>query len=189
MILKQDYTDEFSSNTEMEFLQNMRNDSEHDMNKTLEKLHLKYCGFIPLCSADNAHQEPEVTSNFQTPCCVRCSCLPDCVQKENCCPDFIKARNIDFIPTWSNDSISVVSNKSENKTDKDVLLLKPNDNTNNMNATSVEKPTRNEIDDIEIVCVRPQVSQQSSYEPPHDKTNKMTVRPAKTQISLGIRPD
>ena len=27
-----------------------------------------------------------------------------------------------------------------------------------------------------------------SYESPHDKTNKMTVRPAKTQISLGIRP-
>ena len=26
------------------------------------------------------------------------------------------------------------------------------------------------------------------YEPPHDKTNKMTLRPAKTQISLGIRP-
>ena len=26
------------------------------------------------------------------------------------------------------------------------------------------------------------------YEPRHDKTNKMTVRPAKTQISLGIRP-
>ena len=25
-------------------------------------------------------------------------------------------------------------------------------------------------------------------EPPHDKTNKMTVRPAKTQIILGIRP-
>ena len=25
-------------------------------------------------------------------------------------------------------------------------------------------------------------------EPPHDKTNKMTVRPAKTQISLGICP-
>ena len=25
-------------------------------------------------------------------------------------------------------------------------------------------------------------------EPPHDKTNKMTVRPAKTQISLGILP-
>ena len=25
-------------------------------------------------------------------------------------------------------------------------------------------------------------------EPPHDKTNKMTVRPAKTQISLGIHP-
>ena len=24
-------------------------------------------------------------------------------------------------------------------------------------------------------------------EPPHDKTNNMTVRPAKTQISLGIR--
>ena len=28
----------------------------------------------------------------------------------------------------------------------------------------------------------------SVYEPWHDKTNKMSVRPAKTQISLGIRP-
>ena len=28
----------------------------------------------------------------------------------------------------------------------------------------------------------------SSFEPRHDKTNKMSVRPAKTQISLGIRP-
>ena len=27
-----------------------------------------------------------------------------------------------------------------------------------------------------------------SSEPPHEKTNKMTVRPAKTPISLGIRP-
>ena len=26
------------------------------------------------------------------------------------------------------------------------------------------------------------------YEPPHDKTNKMTVRPATTQISLRVRP-
>ena len=26
------------------------------------------------------------------------------------------------------------------------------------------------------------------YEPPHDKTNKMTMRPANTQISLGICP-
>ena len=26
------------------------------------------------------------------------------------------------------------------------------------------------------------------FEPPHDKTNKMNVRPAKTQIRLGIRP-
>ena len=26
------------------------------------------------------------------------------------------------------------------------------------------------------------------YEPPHDKTKKVTVHPAKTQISLGIRP-
>ena len=31
-------------------------------------------------------------------------------------------------------------------------------------------------------------SQNKTEEPRHDKTNKMTVRPAKTQISLGIRP-
>ena len=28
----------------------------------------------------------------------------------------------------------------------------------------------------------------NTFEPPHAKTNKMTVRVAKTQISLGIRP-
>ena len=27
-----------------------------------------------------------------------------------------------------------------------------------------------------------------TYDPVHDKTNKMTVRPVKTQINLGIRP-
>ena len=32
------------------------------------------------------------------------------------------------------------------------------------------------------------VPARSAYEPRHDKTNKMSVRPAKTQISLGIRP-
>ena len=30
--------------------------------------------------------------------------------------------------------------------------------------------------------------QLSQFEPPHDKTNEMSVCPAKTQISLGIRP-
>ena len=29
---------------------------------------------------------------------------------------------------------------------------------------------------------------ENAYDPPPDKTNKTTVRPAKTQISLGIRP-
>ena len=29
----------------------------------------------------------------------------------------------------------------------------------------------------------------SLFEPPHEKTNKMTVRPSKTQVSLGIRPE
>ena len=28
----------------------------------------------------------------------------------------------------------------------------------------------------------------NEYEPRHDKPSKVTVRPAKTQISLGIRP-
>ena len=34
----------------------------------------------------------------------------------------------------------------------------------------------------------PFVWKTSAYEPQHDKTNKMSVRPAKTQISLGICP-
>ena len=35
-----------------------------------------------------------------------------------------------------------------------------------------------------LICHKPK----NKYELPHDKTNKMSVRPAKTQISLGIRP-
>ena len=31
-------------------------------------------------------------------------------------------------------------------------------------------------------------SVEEPFEPPHDKTNYMAVHPAKTQISLGIRP-
>ena len=30
--------------------------------------------------------------------------------------------------------------------------------------------------------------ERDTNKPTHDKTNNMTVRPAKTQISLGIRP-
>ena len=33
-----------------------------------------------------------------------------------------------------------------------------------------------------------QQERRTRFEPPHDKTNKMFVRPAKTQTSLGIRP-
>ena len=32
------------------------------------------------------------------------------------------------------------------------------------------------------------LSEKNNNEPRHDKTKKMSVRPAKTQISLGIRP-
>ena len=32
------------------------------------------------------------------------------------------------------------------------------------------------------------ISFQKIHEPRHDKTNKVSVRPAKTQISLGNRP-
>ena len=34
----------------------------------------------------------------------------------------------------------------------------------------------------------PKIYHYTSYKPRHDKTNKMSVRPAKTHISLGIRP-
>ena len=36
-------------------------------------------------------------------------------------------------------------------------------------------------------CVRMSFNKMNINEPRHDKTNKVTVRPAKTQISLGIR--
>ena len=42
--------------------------------------------------------------------------------------------------------------------------------------------TQDEEDDV-VTWLR-----ENTFEPRHDKTNKMSVRPAKTQISLGIRP-
>ena len=39
-----------------------------------------------------------------------------------------------------------------------------------------------------VVGYRSGANNPKSLEPRHDNTNKMTVRPAKTQISLGIRP-
>ena len=35
-----------------------------------------------------------------------------------------------------------------------------------------------------MVCLM----RQKRFEPQHDKTNKVTIRPAKTQISLGMHP-
>ena len=37
-----------------------------------------------------------------------------------------------------------------------------------------------------VLTCSPWGSKLHRYEPPHDKTNKMTVRAAKTQISLGF---
>ena len=39
-----------------------------------------------------------------------------------------------------------------------------------------------------IVCHLDRMRKKKWFESRHDKTNKMSVRPAKTQISLGIRP-
>ena len=43
---------------------------------------------------------------------------------------------------------------------------------------------------LQCFCTLPQLIffQETAYEPRYDKTNKMSVRPAKTRISLGIRP-
>ena len=38
-----------------------------------------------------------------------------------------------------------------------------------------------------VVCIY-EVHTNVTWEPRHDKTNKMSVHPAKTQITLGIRP-
>ena len=51
----------------------------------------------------------------------------------------------------------------------------------NVNTTLCKMMSINRIAEIKEVLI-------CTYEPRHDKTNKMSVRPAKPQISLGIRP-
>ena len=41
---------------------------------------------------------------------------------------------------------------------------------------------------ISFICSIQELKEETSCEPRHDKTNKISVRPAKTQISLGICP-
>ena len=50
------------------------------------------------------------------------------------------------------------------------------------------QPTTGKQQMLRGVIVSAQSHQSTQYEPRHDKTNKVTVCPAKTQISLGIRP-
>ena len=52
-------------------------------------------------------------------------------------------------------------------------------------ANTVLTATRSTINAFVLFGKRVRVV--NKYEPRHDKTNKMSVRPAKTQISLGIR--
>ena len=50
-------------------------------------------------------------------------------------------------------------------------------------------PFQNEAEiDFKAIPVSLTDMSAATNEPPHDKTNKMTVRPAKTQVSLGIHP-
>ena len=46
---------------------------------------------------------------------------------------------------------------------------------------------RNVKNVMKCICAAYLESRKKHFEPPHDKTNKMTFLPAKTQISLGIR--
>ena len=50
----------------------------------------------------------------------------------------------------------------------------------------LSKPESREKGQFQAILMNERIDQ--SFEPPHDKINKVTVRPANTQISLGIRP-
>ena len=62
-----------------------------------------------------------------------------------------------------------------------------------LHANGVD-PNRSTASDLGLHCLPRSQNWDARHErvnvhvPPHDKTNKMSVRPAKTQISLGMRP-
>ena len=49
------------------------------------------------------------------------------------------------------------------------------------------RPLQTVVKSWQNMATRDIAALETVYEPRHDKTNKMSVRPAKTQISLGIR--
>lgn len=58
-------------------------DSNELLSMLLE-LHKEHCGDSALC-AGSSHFEP-TQSLFPLPCCLPCSCLQTCVERQNCCP-------------------------------------------------------------------------------------------------------
>ena len=57
------------------------------------------------------------------------------------------------------------------------------------NSVDPEQTRRSVVSDLDLHCLSmPQLWDASTCEPRHDKTNKVSVRPANPQISLGIRP-
>ena len=58
---------------------------------------------------------------------------------------------------------------------------------NCLNSAATEDSGQNKMIRLRHCAFRPRFSIMIWFEPRHDKTNKVSVRPAKTQISLGIR--
>ena len=70
-------------------------------------------------------------------------------------------------------------------TARSLIWCVPCDFWNNMTAVIIKTSSKTTLLVYHVII---NGHTKRKYEPRHDKTNKMSVRPAKTQISLGIRP-
>ena len=140
--------------------------------KTLFDLHQHHCGDTATCGSSE-HVEP---SQFiiPIPCCIPCSCLPSCVEQQNCCPWSVNGTYDTLIPITGLDDIVVENrtngglifdeedNESRNKTGEREMQehrLDGDRNANNIELINEDSEVRmvKDIKRASETCMRPQV--------------------------------
>ena len=115
----------------------------------LLELHAEFCGEDFMCKNDSSYWEP-AANLIPTPCCVPCSCSPECGNQLNCCPTL---RNNDAVEDQQPDknvTMPIGQTSNQNDINDDVIAREgvARDRTMGDLGSSESMPMTN--------CVRPQ---------------------------------
>ena len=152
-----------------------RNETDVDNNALLIKLsdlQRYHCGEVATCGSSE-HVEP---SEFLIPvhCCIPCSCLPSCVEQQNCCPVSVNGTHTVPMTTSGLDNIGI---KSGTNTSNNGFIL-DRKTIMSLNDTGDNKTNLHKLDKLRIESRR-QITKDSEGLDMNvlDITNEKCIRP------------